>query len=220
VASVRVLLFTRVAGYRHDSLPAAVAALSGLPGLSVSVSDDPALGSLRGVDVVAFVSTTGDVLSARGRDALRSFAEAGGGFAGVHAAADGEWSWDWYPELVGARFAGHPPGLQDAVAVVEDGGHPSTAGLPARWAFRDEWYAFDDVRPGNHLLLSVDEATYAPGEHATAAPHPVSWWRSVAAGRSWYTSLGHDAAAWAVPAFLDHVAGGLRWAAGRGPGEV
>jgi type 1 glutamine amidotransferase len=214
MASVRVLLFTRVAGYRHDSLPAAVAALSGLPGLSVAVSEDPALGALRAVDVVAFVSTTGDVLSARGRDALRSFTEAGGGFAGVHAAADGEWSWDWFPTLLGARFAGHPPGLQDAVARVEDGTHPSTAGLPARWGFRDEWYAFRDVRPGNHLLLSVDGATYAPGGHAMPAPHPVAWWRSVGAGRSWYTALGHAAPAWSSPRFLDHVAGGLRWAAG------
>jgi uncharacterized protein len=231
--TVRVLLFTRVAGYVHESIAVAAAAIAGLPGMSVAVSAEPSLAELAGpagpaadsagagFDVVAFLSTTGDVLSAAGRDRLRAFVEGGGGFAGIHAAADGEWSWDWYPELLGARFAGHPEGVRDAVAQVADAGHPSTSGLPARWAFRDEWYAFRDVRPGNHLLLSVDGTTYAAGEFAMPAPHPVAWWRSIGAGRSWYTGLGHDVAAWSSPELLDHVAGGLRWAAGASAsGEV
>ena len=32
----------------------------------------------------------------------------GGGWLGVHSAADTEYDWPFYGELVGARFARHP----------------------------------------------------------------------------------------------------------------
>ncbi|GAA4974818.1 ThuA domain-containing protein [Actinoplanes utahensis] len=210
----RVLVFTRTTGYRHDSIPDAVAALDGGELPRVTVSEDPAdVAACGRYDVVAFVSTTGDVLDARGRDALRSFVEGGGGFTGVHSAAATESSWDWYADLLGARFAGHPEGVQKATVRVDDG-HPSTAHLPSSWVFADEWYAFSDVRPGSTLLLDVDESTYRPAGYAMPDPHPQAWCRSVGAGRSWYTALGHSAAAWSDGRFRTHVANGIRWAAG------
>src|SRR3546814_14571189 len=54
--------------------------------------------------VVVFASTTGDVLDAAQEAALRAFVEGGGGFVGIHAAADTEYGWPWYETLVGAWF--------------------------------------------------------------------------------------------------------------------
>jgi len=210
----RVLVFTRTTEYRHDSIPDAVAALTADERLRVTVSEDPAdVAACRRFDVVAFVSTTGDVLDEPARAALRAFVEDGGGFAGVHAAATTEPSWEWYAELLGARFAGHPEGLQRATVRV-GARHPSTAHLPASWEFTDEWYAFCDVRPGSTMLLDVDESTYQPAGLTMPHPHPQAWWRTAGAGRSWYTALGHSAEAWSDDLFRTHVTAGIRWAAG------
>jgi uncharacterized protein len=198
------LVFTRTTGYRHASIPAAVAALAG-PG--VRHTEDPAaLHDLTGVGVVVFLSTTGDVLDPAGRAALRAHVLGGGGFAGVHSAAGTELTDPWYGELLGARFRGHPRGVQPATMTVHPGG--------ARWDFTDEWYAFDDLRTDLEILLTVDEHTYTPGGFAMPAPHPVAWRRPVGAGRSWFTGLGHSDAAWSDPAFLAHVRGGITWARG------
>jgi uncharacterized protein len=198
------LVFTRTTGYRHASIPAAVAALAG-PGMRHT--EDPAdLHDLTGVGVVVFLSTTGDVLDPAGRAALRAYVLGGGGFAGVHSAAGTELSDPWYGELLGARFRGHPHGVQPATMTVLPGG--------TRWDFTDEWYAFDEMRDDLEIRLTVDEDTYRPGGFTMPAPHPVAWRRCVGAGRSWFTGLGHDDAAWSDPVFLAHVRAGIAWAGG------
>ncbi|MFF5084602.1 ThuA domain-containing protein [Actinoplanes sp. NPDC000266] len=201
----RMLVFTRTAGYRHESLPAAVAAVSAFPGVRVVHSEDPvALHVLSGFDVVMFLSTTEDVLDPRGRSALRSFVLDGGGFVGVHSAAGTELSDPWYGELLGARFLGHPDGVQQATLFDPEG-------VP--WKFTDEWYGFGEVREDLEILLTVDEETYEPGVYAMTGPHPQAWRRRVGEGRSWYTALGHTSEAWSDPAFLGHVRGGVAYAA-------
>jgi type 1 glutamine amidotransferase len=214
--TLRTLVVTRTAGFRHESIPAAVAALAARPELEVRHTEDPAdVTRCADHDVVAFVSTSGDILDEAARNALRQWVLAGGGFAGVHCAAATEDGWSWYGELLGARFAGHPPQVQDGVVVVQDAAHPSTAHLPARWPFRDEWYSFTDVRDDLHLLLSVDAGSIDAGDFAMPEPHPQAWWREVGSGRSFFTALGHTDEAWADPAFLEHVVAGVHWA-GRG----
>jgi hypothetical protein len=89
-------------------------------------------------------STSGTVLTPAGRRRLAEYVEAGGGFAGVHAAACTEYDWPYCGELLGARFDRHPA-YQPGKAVVADPGHPATRHLPAVWDFTDEWY---DFRPG------------------------------------------------------------------------
>jgi len=56
--------------------------------------------------------------------------EAGGGFAGVHAAACTEYEWPYYGELPGARFARHPEYQPGCRAVVEDRCHPAPDACP------------------------------------------------------------------------------------------
>jgi len=214
----RVLLYTRTLGFRHDSIPdgiAAVQALGRAHGFAVDTTEDadaftPA--NLARYRVVLFLSTTGDVLQGAQRDALQDFVHAGGGWAGVHAAADTLYDWPWYGGLVGTWFARHPA-VQQATIHVEDDSQPSTRGLPRTWVRTDEWYDYrTNPRPSVHVLLTLDERTYQGG--GMGADHPIAWYHSYDGGRAWYTGLGHVREAYSDPAFLSHLLGGVAYAAG------
>jgi cytochrome c len=214
----RVLLYTRTVGFRHASIPAAAAALereAARRGMVVDHTEDPArftASGLRRHRVVVFLSTTGDVLDPGGEAALRGFVAAGGGWVGVHAAADTEDGWPWYETLVGARFARHPA-VQRATVRVVDRDHPATERLPEAWSRTDEWYDFRANPRGRvRVLATLDESTYRGG--GMGADHPIAWCHTVGGGRAFYTGGGHTAASWAEPRFLAHLAGALRWAAG------
>ena len=77
-----------------------------------------------------FLSTTGDVLNDTQQAAFERYIRAGGGYVGIHSAADTEYGWPWYGQLVGAYFRNHPNGTPTATVVVEDTTDPSTAGHP------------------------------------------------------------------------------------------
>jgi type 1 glutamine amidotransferase len=217
----RVLVFSRTAGFRHDSIEVAtqtVASLGAQHGFEVVATEDAAtftVEGLAGFDAVVFLMTTGDVLDAAQQAALEAFVSGGGGFAGIHSAADTEYDWPWYGQLVGAYFDSHPA-IQPASVTVEDPAHPSTAALPSPWAATDEWYNFrTNVRGSAHVLLSLDEASYAGG--TMGGDHPIAWCRDVGQGRSWYTGLGHTREQWATPELHAHVLGGLLAVIGRVP---
>jgi type 1 glutamine amidotransferase len=215
----RVLVFSATAGFRHASIPAGIDAIRALGaggGFTVDATEDAAAfraPNLARYRAVVFLSTTGDVLDADQQAAFEAYIRGGGGYVGVHAAADTEYDWPFYGELVGAYFKAHPPGMRPARVVVEDRRHPATAHLGATWERTDEWYDFrTDPRPSVHVLLSLDESSY---QGATmGGDHPIAWYRSVERGRSFYTGGGHDAAAFAEPDFRAHLLGGIRYAAG------
>ena len=64
-------------------------------------------------DSVIWLSTTGDVLNATQQAAFEHYIRAGGGYTGIHAAADTEYEWKWYGSLVGAYFRNHPAGTPE-----------------------------------------------------------------------------------------------------------
>ncbi|GGZ31989.1 ThuA domain-containing protein [Streptomyces poonensis] len=211
--TARILVYTRTTAYRHDSIPAGVAALRTL-GFDVDATEDPAAleAPLDPYTAVVFLSTSGEVLTETGRAGLRAYVEEGGGFAGVHAAACTEYDWPYYGELLGARFARHPA-YQPGKAVIEDRDHPATRHLPAVWEFTDEWYDFrDSPRGAVHVLATADESSYDGG--GMGADHPLVWCREQGAGRVFYTALGHACEAYEDPDFRAHLRGGIRWAAG------
>ena len=102
LAAERVLVFSRTAGFRHDSIPTAVATLQRLAieaGLIADHSEDAgdfSAANLARYRVVVFASTTGDVLDPVQQQALEDFMRRGGGFVGVHSAADTGYDWPWY----------------------------------------------------------------------------------------------------------------------------
>jgi hypothetical protein len=67
-------------------------------------------------------------------------------------------------------------------------------------------------------LLFQDERLYpgdSPGQRFTpiGPPFPIAWSHEYAGGRAWFTGLGYRRELYADPVFLDHLAGGIVWAA-------
>uniref|UniRef100_UPI0018D04908 ThuA domain-containing protein n=1 Tax=Streptomyces clavuligerus TaxID=1901 RepID=UPI0018D04908 len=215
----RVLVFTRTEGYRHDSIPAGTAALRELgrsSNITVDTTETAAqftTANLARYDAVVFLSTTGDVLDTPQQHALEQYIRTGGGFVGIHAAADTEYDWPFYGGLVGARFSSHPH-IQGATVRVEDREHPATRHLGPAWQRTDEWYNYTaNPRPRVRVLATLDEATYEGGD--MKGDHPIAWCQTYQGGRSFYTGGGHTPESYAEPAFRNHLLGGLRYATGQ-----
>jgi type 1 glutamine amidotransferase len=222
-ARAKVLVFSKTTGFRHDSIPAGIAAIRSLGranGFSVSATENAKAFTrkrLRDFDAVVFLSTTGDVLAARQQKAFRSYIKRGGAWVGIHSAADTEYDWPFYGGLLGAYFLSHPA-VQPAAIDVTDRSHPSTKPLPARWTRTDEWYDFRSNPRGTvHVLATLDESTYSGG--TMGADHPIAWCHRFKGGRAWYTAGGHTIESYSEPDFRRHLLGGILWAAGLAKGS-
>jgi len=113
---------------------------------------------------------------------------------------------------MGAYFNGHPD-IQMATIHLE-APHPSTSGLPASWARRDEWYNFQrNPRGAVSVLATLDEGTYSGG--TMGADHPIIWAHEYAGGRAWYTAGGHTSESYSEPLFRDHLGKAILWTAGK-----
>jgi glucose/arabinose dehydrogenase/PKD repeat protein len=229
----RVLVFSKTAGFRHSSIPNGIAAIRRLGaenGFAVDATEDAARFSdanLARYRAVIWLLTTGDVLDADQQAAFERYLNGGGGYAGVHAAADTEYEWPFYGHILGGAWFKSHPFNQDATIDVEDRTHPSTAHLPGRWTRHDEWYNFRANPRGDvHVLMALDESTYFPdptfnnplGRDAMG-DHPIAWCKDVGAGRMWYTGGGHTEESYAAPDFLAHLRGGILSAAGMTPAD-
>ncbi|GLY95703.1 ThuA domain-containing protein [Actinoplanes sp. NBRC 103695] len=212
-----VLVFSKTAGFRHDSIPAGIQTVRDLGaanGFTVTATEDAGAftaANLANYEAVVFMSTTGDVLNAGQQTAFESYIRGGGGYVGVHAAADTEYDWPFYGELVGAWFNSHPA-IQQATVRTEDRGHAATAHLPQAWNRTDEWYNYrTNPRSTAHVLSTLDESTYSGG--GMGADHPITWCKTLTGGRSFYTGLGHTQESYADPLFRQELLGGIRYAA-------
>lgn len=226
----RILVFTRTTGFRHDSIIAgaeAIVKLGERTAFAVDLTDDPAdfsANNLTQYRAIVFLNTTGNILDEAQQSAMEGFIRAGGGFVGIHAAADTEYDWKWYGGLVGAYFKSHPA-VQQAAILVTDRVHPATSELPPRWIRTDEWYDYTTNPRGKvHVLMSLDESSYTGaamgGGEGGALDHPIAWCHEYNGGRAFYTGLGHTAESFAEPLVIEHLKGGILWAAGLLPGDA
>jgi cytochrome c len=216
-----VLIFSKTAGWVHDSIPEGVAAVTRLveqKGLTAVATDDATIFTdekLQDMAALVFVNTTGDILNSQQQLAMERYIQAGGGFVGIHAASDTErdGGWHWYQRLVGAEFKSHPgdpSNVQNAKVKVVASDHVSTQGLPREFTIADEWYDFTKLSDLRHDLLVVDERTYQGGTHG--AYHPIAWYHDFDGGRSFYTGLGHTKQTFKNNWFVEHLSGGLEYA--------
>jgi type 1 glutamine amidotransferase len=128
---------------------------------------------------------------------LRKYIQGGGGFVGIHNAFGTEYGWPWYEGLLGnANYYDHGANQEGTTVIVND--DSSTAGLPKRWGFKDEWYNLVPFPTKVKFLATVDENTLAtrrsthPGHGEF---HPTTWCQYYDGGRSWVTTMGHDSQA-------------------------
>lgn len=218
----RVLIFSKTKGFKHASIPDGIVAIRKL-GQENNFRVDTTKNadyfnddSLRNYQAVVFLSTTGNVLNQVQQAAFERYIQAGGGYMGIHAAADSEYDWPWYNKLVGGYFASHPSqsNIRKATVDVTDKNHPSTAHLPDRWDRTDEWYNYRSFYAGLNVLASLDENTYDGGTNG--ANHPIAWYHAFDGGRAFYTGGGHTESSFTEPLFVKHLLGGLTYAMGGG----
>ncbi len=157
--------------------------------------------------------TTGNPLDDAGQTQFETWIGTGGGWVGVHSAADTEYDWPFYGQLVGAYFKQHPA-IQQATVNIEVADHLATAGLPSPWRRMDEWYDFQtNPRATTTVLATIDESSYSGG--TMGADHPFIWTHPTSGGgRALYTAMGHTQESYADPLFRQHLVGAIRWAAG------
>lgn len=222
--TVRVLVFSKTAAFRHASIPNALAALRKLGNehhVDMDFTEDASIftpSTLAHYAAVIFLMTSGNIFNQQQEAALEQYVSSGGGYMGIHSASDTGYNWPGYGQLVGAYFDrvhGHSKVVLATVHVV-DATTPSTAKLPLTWQRTDEWYNFaTNPSASVHVLLTVDEKTYQGG--VMGPNHPIAWYHAYGRGRSWYTAMGHTPESYSEPLFLAHLWGGIVYVAGSSP---
>jgi type 1 glutamine amidotransferase len=217
----QVLLYTRTAGPRHADLgpalgagldPALTAAnvvqnamitLGTQSGFTVHWTEDVAQlaspSQLFKYNAVIFFSTSRDNLDLPAQTSLRQYLRGGGGFVGVHNAFGTGYNWPYYEGLLGgANYYDHGPAQTGTVRTI-DRKDTSTEDLPPAWTFTDEWYNLVPFPSKVRFLATVDERSLTEGVTGSMGHpghgdfHPVAWCQYYDGGRSWVTTLGHDA---------------------------
>ncbi|EPQ27819.1 uncharacterized protein PFL1_04564 [Pseudozyma flocculosa PF-1] len=193
-ARQRILLYTKTATFRHDSIPTAIAQITEWsnttwPGFDVVATENQSLfdraGWLDQFDALVFVSTSGRILSRQGQRNMITYLQKGGGFMGVHEASDSVYQ-PWYGRLVGAFFDYHPEECRAEMLVQpEVSSHPSVSWIKnGSWIVRDEMYNYlsDPRIYGRRVTLAANESSYhdpvtskADRAAAQGSPHPISW---------------------------------------------
>lgn len=211
----RILVFTKTEGFVHESIPAgrkAITMAGRALGIEVDTTSDASRFSSKNLaryNAVVFLNTTGNVLSEAQQLAFENFIKTGGGFVGIHSAADTEYEWEWYGKMVGGYFKSHPH-IQEAVVQVVKRDHPATLHLPELWKRKDEWYNYKNMNPQVTVLAMLDEESYEGGENGEQ--HSIAWYHHYDGGRAFYTGGGHTSESFSEPEFLQHVMQGILWA--------
>ena len=216
----RVLVFSKTAAFRHASIDAGKAAFSKMAsekGFTVDFTEDATqftTAILKKYNAVVFLNTTGDVLNDAQQLEFERYIQAGGGFLGIHAAADCEYEWPWYGKLVGAYFLDHPmpDNIQKGKFYVVNKNNFATKEMPGEFERTDEFYSFKQIDTSIHVLVKLDEKSYRGGKNGDN--HPVSWYHDFDGGRSFYTNMGHTDETYTEPLFLHHVWEGLHYVMG------
>ena len=163
----KILVFSKTAGYHHNSIAAGIVALQKLGAenkFDVDTTTDYkkfTKENLKQYATVVFLSPTGRGVfkDSVNKDAFKEYIHNGGGFLGIHSATDFGYDWAWYGQLVGGYFLGHPQkNVQTATLHVVDKKNAATKTLPETWIRADEYYSF---KPGSNpadlkVLIKLD----------------------------------------------------------------
>ncbi|WP_214070950.1 ThuA domain-containing protein [Mucilaginibacter sp. dw_454] len=217
----KILVFSKTKGFHHSSIAVgntAIIKLGAENNFDMDTTTDASkftLDNLKQYSAIVFLSTTGlsnQLFTEDQKTALMKYMEQGGGYMGIHAATDCCYDWQWYGNMSGAYFKGHPA-QQDAVIDVVDASTIATSFLPKEWKRKDEWYSFKWMATDLHVILKIDESSYQQ-PNLQMGDHPMAWYHTYDGGRAFYTELGHTDESYADPLYLKHILGGIQYAAG------
>ena len=215
----KVLVFSKTMAFKHASIPAGLAAIQKLGnenGFAVDTTKNAEMftdDNLKKYSAVLFLSTTGNVLDQFQEAAFERYIQAGGGYVGIHAAADTEYDWGWYNDLTGAQFLSHPSGTPTADFIIKDRTFKATEFFKdSVWNRTDELYNYKNINPDVNVVMTLDEKSYKGGENGNF--HPIAWYHDFDGGRAFYTGGGHTDESFSEDLFLKHLLGGIEYAIG------
>lgn len=215
-----ILVLTATAGYVHEeAIPAGKKLLANMGAensfnvLHINKADAIEQIDLSTIKAVVFLCTTLDIFDSKQENIIEKYIQNGGGYVGIHAAADTEYDWPWYGQLVGAYFDSHPPGTPNATLTTLETKTNFTNHLPKSWSIDDEWYNYTFQNKAIIPLLNLEESSYSGGNNG--AEHPITWYHDFDGGRSFYTGLGHTKSTYEDERFIQLLRKGLFYAMNR-----
>lgn len=224
---LNVLVFSKTSGFRHNSISSGLKMMSDLAQERkwiLTATENAELFTpefLNTFDVVVFLNPTQNVLDELQQKNFEAFMANGKGFVGIHAAADCEYDWAWYGELIGAFFKTHPP-AQTGTVIIENSDHPTMAPFKGMKSYRtfDEWYTFkENPRAKVHVLASLDETSLNEAtlkdDKWKMGDHPLIWYTETDNRRSFYTGFGHTPESFQDPKIKEHIGCAVDWVAKR-----
>jgi len=239
----RLLIFSKTSGFRHDSIPVGVQAITLLGEKTAAFtavhSEDEAVfepESLRQFDAVLMLNTTGDVFrpqsasddpaeqqaavqrEQRLQNSLVNFVRNGKGLAGIHSATDTYRDWKEYNDMMGGAFVSHPWHTEVPIRVL-DPGHPLLQVFGGKgFTVVDEIYQFrnDTARPTERRMLLSLAPDWEGLEQGSRDDefYPISWIDRYGQGRVFYCSLGHRGEIFHNSQVMAHYLAGLQFALG------
>ncbi|SRR5690554_5520205 len=220
-----ILVFSKTAGFRHESLSSGIKMLFDLnksQNWVVTATEDAGVFSdelLSAFDVVVFLNPSGDALDESQQEAFERFMKKGKGMVGIHSAADFEYEWPFYGELIGGYFKNHPP-AQTGTVVFENFDHPAMEPFKGMKSYTtyDEWYTFrENPREKANVLATLNESSIKryDNDNWRMGDHPLIWWIEKDGMRSFYTGFGHTHEAFQDEKIKEHIKNAVNWAAKR-----
>ena len=193
------------------------------------------LAFLERFDAICLCNSTGvsEKLAPGLTEALSAFVKGGKGIALIHSGLDAFKDSDALLDLFGGYFRGHPWQANGTWKILNerpaDPVNASFRGKGVSFFTVDELYQFPAFFDRNQceVLLSVDlsdpatkaaetwwEGKFGPGATRPDHDYAVSWKKRAGKGRVFYTSFGHDRAAFLDAGRLHHMFAGLQYAIG------
>jgi uncharacterized protein len=228
-----VLLFSKTTGYRHDEAIGAAkklfADLAKKNGWFLYETESGGVfnpAQLAKFNVVIFNNSTGEVIDEAQKKALEVYVENGGGLIGIHGAGDDSHRWEWYQKnLLGTQFSHHPikNQLQKTQVLLQPLADSMLwHQLSPAWSHTDEWYVFNSspLASGFTSLYAIDGEAIDPNGNflfitdknfGMGKNHPVAWFKPTGKGRTFYTSMGHTAEAFAQPELGQMLENAIKW---------
>jgi type 1 glutamine amidotransferase len=164
-------------------------------------------------DVLVLYDLVEKGLSAEARANLQAFAESGKGLVIMHHALCSNNDWDWYRDMVGARYLLAPQGGMPASTYKHDETMPLAMGKPhpiTRGVTISEIY--DEVYKG--MWLSPDNTVLMTTSNPLADP-PVLWISPYPKSRVVAIQLGHGREAHTNAAYRTIMRNAILWAGGK-----
>ena len=229
----KILMLSAVKGWYHSSIETSKTCFQ-LMGeksgaFTVDLSDDPAFyteENLKKYDAILWNNTTytQDFFDSKQKQAILDYVKNGGGFIGIHAAADcgtsaakAKSTWPAITELIGGSFDGHPWTKKGNYGICnEDPTHPVLEPMGGKgFMISDELYKYKDYKRENQrVLLSIDMFKSYHAKGRADHDHALVWVKDYGKGRVFFSSFGHNEAVYCNPMILQMWLNGIQFALG------